>query len=130
MNYTEVRNDIATALQDLGLNATPYPPGTVETPHGYIASMRGVPTTDFNGGSTASIEVVVLISRSDEPSGWDLIDEYLEPGGALCVTDAINEIDSAGADNLTVQSFETLGGDTSVNDVPYIGLSFTVEVIG
>lgn len=127
MNFADVRAGIASVLTGLGLNGYEFPTGGFVVPAGVVGAMRGDPHADFDGGVQATVEVLVLLATSDNATAWADVDAYLEPGGPLSVTDALEAPGELGV-SCRVVGFETVPADEG--DVPYIGVRFTVEVLG
>jgi hypothetical protein len=93
MNLTTLREEIVSALSGIsGLEVTGFPPGGVNTPHAFINGMTVNYQFDSPDGASAEVELVLVISRMDDESGWLTLDEFLTPGGTRCIRDAVNAI--------------------------------------
>lgn len=112
-----------------GLEAYTRPPGSIVTPCAYVQRISAFPHSDTTG-ERATVEIALLLGRSDEESAWDAIDEYVTTGTSSSIVDVLEDTAPSGFDDLAVSAWETVGGNEGANDIPYIGVVFTVEVYG
>lgn len=129
MNYSDLRRWLRDTLATVdGLEAYDRPPGTIVTP--CVFPQRLV--VDPRGGydvERATVELALIVSRSDEESAWDLIDGYVTRGDPSCVVDALETTSPDGFDSLAVTGWEVVP-DAVVNDIGYFAVAFTCEVLG
>jgi hypothetical protein len=129
MNYTLLRQWIADTLNEIpGLQADPRPPGTIHPPHAFVQRIQTNPHQTFDG-EQCTVEVALLLGKSDEETAWDTIDLYVT-SGTSSIIDALEDAAESGFDSVEVTGWETVGGDIGVNDIPYIGVVFTLDVVG
>ena len=130
MNYRELRQWIAdTIAGECDVNADPRPPGSVNVPHAFIASITAQPHSDVDG-EQAAVDVVLLLGRSEEITAWEDIDDFVTTGTGRSVIDALEDNDPDGADDVQVAQWAVSSGDVAVNDIPYIAVVFTLDVLG
>jgi hypothetical protein len=130
MNYGNLRAWISdTLIAECNINADPHPPGSVNVPHAFVASVTAAPHGDFTG-EQAAIDVVLLLGRSEETSAWEDIDDFVTAGSGRCVVDALEDNDPDGADSVQVERWTVSSGDVAVNDIPYIAVVFSLDVLG
>lgn len=131
MNYSSLRTWIAQTLAGIGgLQSYDRPPGTIITPCAYPQRFLVDTRADTAFGETATVEIAVLLSRADDSSAWELVDSYMSRGGTSSIIDALETTQpSSGFDSLAVVSWE-IPSDMTANDIPYIGVVITCEVIG
>lgn len=135
MNLTTLREEIVSALAAIGdLEVTAYPPGGVNPPHAFINSLTVGYQLDSPDGTSAEVELVLVISRSDDESGWLALDEFLTPGDPRCIRDAINAIAPVPGE----LDYVVCSGATQVEgnflfasgELTYLAATFTVQAAG
>lgn len=130
MNYRLLREWIAdTVSAECDVNADPRPPGSVNVPHAFVASISVAPHAAFDR-EQASVDLVLLVGRSEEITAWEDIDDFVTAGSGRCVIDALEDNAPDGADSVQVERWAVSSGDVAVNDIPYIAVVFTVDVLG
>lgn len=131
MNLTTVRNGLVTRLKTItGLTATNGPPITLEPPHAYINNIVSVtPAQTFDGLAVIEFEVIVLVSRADEDTGWDVISGYCGTGTGS-IYNALN-VDDDFANTIQFTDggkFENVGEILPYDGANYLGFTARITV--
>lgn len=140
MQISLVRNALADAVRDPivpGLNALGYVPDTVPAPCFYAGEVDIDPNFVFGGAYLATVTCRLLVSRTDDQSGQQLLDEYLSRTGPKSVIAALLAARGAPAepalgglaDDLLIESIGAyrlyLVGETQ-----FYGAEIRVRVVG
>lgn len=131
MNVHTARVNLAETLKGIsGLRATAFVPPKVEPPMAVVSLGAGLYDDTLAGSMAATLNVLVLVSRSDDRSAQARLDDYISPTGTYSVKAAVDAdptLDGA------VGSATVVGwGDPAefeVGGVSYVGVEFTVEAI-
>lgn len=135
MNLTTVREEIITALAGVdGLEVTGYPPGSVNPPHVFINGLTVNYELDSPDGAMADLELVLVVSRTDDESGWLALDEFLAPGSGRCIRDALNDVGpvSGAFDYVHCAAATQIEGNFvfGSGEQVYLAATFNVQVAG
>lgn len=106
-----------------GLNVSPHQPGSPTTPGAFVGTARVNPRAALDGSADVSFDVVVLVSRGDNTTGQDRVDEFMSTDGPSSVVDALyDDIEYAVTDAVGPTEIQLAG-------VSYFGAVFTVDVL-
>jgi hypothetical protein len=129
--YGDIRTGLAANLASLSLRTYGYVPDQPSPPCAIIQPVRTEFDTTFGrAADTITFDVMVLVQRTDERSGQDLLDSYCDKNGTYSVKRALESDVTLGGRVQTMQVTEiTSYGAIDSNDTTYLQATFAVNVI-
>lgn len=132
MRLDLVMDEAAKALEEItGLRVTPYPPGTVTPPAGYISYPQSIDFDEtYRRGEDrfTDLPLVLLAGKTTDRSARDTVAGWASGDGPQSVKARMEAHTWTTCDDLTVTScefdVETLAG------VPYLAAMFKATVVG
>tara|TARA_R100001163_G_C5067744_1_gene207135 strand:- start:4676 stop:5083 length:408 start_codon:yes stop_codon:yes gene_type:complete len=132
-SLTDIRNGIGTALESVSsLMVYKYVPDSIEPPTAIVGVMETVDydLTESRGADRYTIPVFLYVSRVDAQDSQETLDSYLASSGASSVKTKIESDITLGGVAQSVRVVEADNyGVYSINNIDYLGVEFTVEVI-
>lgn len=119
----DIRRHLATALGTAGLKAYKRAPGEVTAPAAVIAPDGIEYSTDFDGGATYQLPVVILIAQGDWSKAQETLDGYVSHDGTA--VDAINETSDIEARVVSMSEYGIVKWGTT----DYFSALLNVEVL-
>ena len=132
MKPSELREGFATALRQIhGLTVSTTQTSNVQPPHAIVALPSGSYDGTFGRGSdTLSLQVVVYITRADDPIGLELLDDYVAGHGSRSIKTVLEEPTDTGLTDamVRVRSYD-VGTASSPDGSEFLAATFEVEAI-
>ena len=132
-SLTDIRNGIGTALESISsLMVYKYVPDSIEPPTAIVGIVDNVnyDLTEARGADRYAIPVFLYVSRVDAQDSQETLDSYLASSGASSVKTKIESDITLGGVAQSVRVVEADNyGVYSINNIDYLGVEFTVEVI-
>ncbi len=132
-SLTNIRNGIGTALENISsLIVYKYIPDSIEPPTAVVGVVDTVDydLTDARGADRYTIPVFLYVSRVDAQDSQETLDGYLASSGASSVKAKVESDVTLGG---VAQSTRVVEADNygvyTINNIDYLGVEFTVEVI-
>jgi hypothetical protein len=132
-SLTNIRNEIGNNLSSItGLNVYKYVPDMVEPPTAVVGVVERIEydSTMARGSDVYTIPVLVYISRVDAQLSQESLDSYLQSSGANSIKAQIESDTTLNSEAQSVRVTDATDyGVYNVNNIDYIGVQFSVEVI-
>lgn len=130
MLLSDLRMAVADQLVTIyGLTVSHFRTSNVQAPHAVITIPSGVyDATMGRGSDTLSVQVLVYVARSDDPTGLSILDEFVAGHGERSVKTAIEKSTGEGLSFVRVVSFE-VGTVSSPDGSEYIAATFDAEAV-
>jgi hypothetical protein len=132
-SLTNIRNEIGNNLSSItGLNIYKYVPDMVEPPTAVVGVVERIEydSTMARGSDVYTIPVLVYISRVDAQLSQESLDSYLQSSGANSIKAQIESDTTLNSEAQSVRVTDATDyGVYNVNNIDYIGVQFSVEVI-
>jgi hypothetical protein len=132
-SLTNIRNEIGNNLSSItGLNVYKYVPDMVEPPTAVVGVVERIEydSTMARGSDVYTIPVLVYISRIDAQLSQESLDSYLQSSGANSIKAQIESDTTLNSEAQSVRVTDATDyGVYNVNNIDYIGVQFSVEVI-
>jgi len=132
-SLTNIRNEIGNNLSSItGLNIYKYVPDMVEPPTAVVGVVERIEydSTMARGSDVYTIPVLVYISRVDAQLSQESLDSYLQSSGANSIKAQIESDTTLNNEAQSVRVTDATDyGVYNVNNIDYIGVQFSVEVI-
>ena len=132
-SLTNIRNEIKNNLANItSLSVYGYVPDSIEPPTAVVGVMEAI---DYDasmqrGADKYDIPVYLYVSRVDAQDSQETLDNYLASSGASSVK---AQVESDTTLNSQAQSVRVISagqyGVYNINNINYLGVEFTVEVI-
>lgn len=132
MNVDSIRDGIVTRLATItGLRTFPRVPPSIAPPCAFVASPTIVFDIDMSGGCRVEFPVMLMVSRADDRSGQETLDDYIATSGTKSVRAAMDgDLDlSSSVDTMRVVGVQDYGATFSIGGNDYIGCQFNVECL-
>jgi hypothetical protein len=132
MNPKTIRTALATRLETIsGLRVAPSPRDQVNPPMAVISGPDPLTYGEtWDAGHRLSFTVRVLVSRGSEDAAQDKLDAFMSDDDASSLYAAVEADKSLGG---AVASAQVVSADNSgqieVNNVSYLAVDFTVDVM-
>lgn len=132
-SLTNIRNGIGTALESISsLMVYKYVPDSIEPPTAIVGIVDNVnyDLTEARGADRYEIPVFLYVSRVDAQDSQETLDSYLASSGSSSIKTQIESDITLGGVAQSVRVVEADNyGVYSINNIDYLGVEFTVEVI-
>ena len=132
-SLTSIRNGIATNIGNISsLSVYGYVPDSIEPPTAIVGVVESIDydSTMARGSDTYNIPILLYVSRVDAQDSQETLDSYLASSGASSVKTKIESDITLGGVAQSVRVVEADNyGVYSINNIDYLGVEFTVEVI-
>jgi len=132
-SLTSIRNGIGTNLANISsLIVFNFVPDSIEPPTAIVGVIESVnyDLTESRGADRYEIPVFLYVSRVDAQDSQETLDSYLASSGASSIKAQIESDITLGG---VAQSVRVVEADSygvySINNIDYLGVEFTVEVI-
>jgi len=132
-SLTNIRNEIGENLGNItSLNVHKFVPDTIEPPTAVVGVVDRIEyDNSFSRGSdTYTIPVILYITRVDAQLSQESLDSYLQSSGANSVKAQIESDVTLNGEASSVRVTDATDyGVYNVNNIDYLGVQFSVEVI-
>lgn len=132
MKPSQLREGFATALRQIhGLTVSTTQTSNVQPPHAIITLPSGqYDSTMGRGSDQLSLQVVVYITRADDPVGLELLDDYVAGHGSRSIKAVLEEPTDTGLTDamVRVRSYE-VGTASSPDGSEFLAATFEVEAV-
>lgn len=132
-SLTNIRNEIGNNLSNItSLSVYKYVPDMIEPPTAVVGVVERIEydSTMSRGADTYTIPVLLYISRVDAQLSQETLDSYLQSSGANSVKAQIESDTSLNNEAQSVRVTDATDyGVYNVNNIDYLGVQFSVEVI-
>tara|TARA_B100000287_G_scaffold166760_1_gene157298 strand:- start:1185 stop:1592 length:408 start_codon:yes stop_codon:yes gene_type:complete len=132
-SLTSIRNGIGTNLESISsLLVYKYVPDSIEPPTAVVGVIESVDydLTEARGADLYTIPVFLYVSRVDAQDSQETLDGYLQSSGASSIKAQIESDITLGGVAQSVRVVEADNyGVYTLNNIDYLGVEFTVEVI-
>ena len=132
-SLTNIRNEIGNNLSSItSLSIHKFVPDTIEPPTAVVGVVERIEydNTMSRGADTYTIPVLVYISRVDAQLSQETLDSYLQSSGANSIKAQIESDTTLNNEAQSVRVTDATDyGVYNVNNIDYIGVQFSVEVI-
>lgn len=132
-SLTNIRNEIGNNLANItSLTVYKYIPDSVEPPTAVVGVVERIEYDNSfaRGSDTYTIPVILYISRVDAQLSQETLDSYLQSSGANSVKAQIESDLSLNGEASSVRVTDATDyGVYNVNNIDYLGVQFSVEVI-
>ena len=132
-SLTSIRNGIGTNLGNISsLSVYNYVPDSIEPPTAVVGVVQSVDydSTLSRGADTYTIPILLYVSRVDAQDSQETLDGYLASSGASSIKAQVESDETLDG---SAQSCRVVEADNygvyNVNNIDYLGVEFTVEVI-
>ena len=130
---TGIRQGIGTALESItSLTVKDYVPDSIEPPTAVVGVVENIvyDSTMARGSDTYTIPIFLYVSRVDAQDSQETLDGFLASSGSSSVKTQIESDITLGGVAQSVRVVEADNyGVYSINNIDYLGVEFTVEVI-
>lgn len=130
MLLSSLRDAIGDRLETIsGLTVSTYRPSAVAAPHAVVSIASGAyDATMGRGSDTITVQIIVLVTRADDPEGLRLLDDFVAGHGTRSVKTAVEAATGTGLSFVRVTGYEV--GTTSVPDgAEYLAATFECEAV-
>jgi hypothetical protein len=102
---SQLREGFATALRQIhGLTVSTTQNSNIQPPHAVISLPSGRYDSTFGRGSdTLTLQVLVYITRADDPVGLELLDDYVAGHGSRSIKTVLEEPTDTGLTDAMVR---------------------------
>jgi hypothetical protein len=132
-SLTNIRNEIGNNLSNItSLSVYKYVPDMIEPPTAVVGVVERIEydSTMSRGADTYTIPVLLYIARVDAQLSQETLDSYLQSSGANSVKAQIESDTSLNNEAQSVRVTDATDyGVYNVNNIDYLGVQFSVEVI-
>jgi hypothetical protein len=132
-SLTNIRNEIGNNLSNItSLSVYKYVPDIIEPPTAVVGVVERIEydSTMSRGADTYTIPVLLYIARVDAQLSQETLDSYLQSSGANSVKAQIESDTSLNNEAQSVRVTDATDyGVYNVNNIDYLGVQFSVEVI-
>ena len=132
-SLTNIRNEIGNNLSSItSLSIHKFVPDTIEPPTAVVGVVERIEydNTMSRGADTYTIPVLVYISRVDAQLSQETLDSYLQSTGANSIKAQIESDTTLNNEAQSVRVTDATDyGVYNVNNIDYIGVQFSVEVV-
>lgn len=132
-SLTNIRNEIGNNLSNItSLSVYKYVPDMIEPPTAVVGVVERIEydSTMSRGADTYTIPVLLYIARVDAQLSQETLDSYLQSSGANSVKAQIESDTSLNSEAQSVRVTDATDyGVYNVNNIDYLGVQFSVEVI-
>ena len=132
-SLTSIRNGIGTNLGNISsVSVYNYVPDSIEPPTAVVGVVQSVDydSTLSRGADTYTIPILLYVSRVDAQDSQETLDGYLASSGASSIKAQVESDETLDG---SAQSCRVVEADNygvyNVNNIDYLGVEFTVEVI-
>ena len=131
MNLASVRAGITSALQNVNnLRIYEWIPSQVQPPAAVVSLGTGQYDADLDDGMLVTYGVLVMITRADDQTGQERLDDFLGQGD----NSIYNAIDTnptldGSCDSCRVTSWNN-PGTFNIGGIEYLGVEVNLEVLG
>lgn len=132
-SLTNIRNEIKNNLANItSLSVYGYVPDSIEPPTAVVGVMEEInyDASMQRGADRYEIPIYLYVSRVDAQDSQETLDSYLASSGASSVK---AQVESDTTLNSQAQSVRVISagqyGVYNINNINYLGVEFTVEVI-
>jgi predicted nucleic acid-binding Zn-ribbon protein len=132
-SLTNIRNEIKNNLANItSLSVYGYVPDSIEPPTAVVGVMEEInyDASMQRGADRYEIPIYLYVSRVDAQDSQETLDNYLASSGASSVK---AQVESDTTLNSQAQSVRVISagqyGVYNINNINYLGVEFTVEVI-
>ncbi len=130
---TAIRSGLKTNLANItSLVVYDYVPDSIEPPTAIVGVVDSIDydSTMARGADTYTIPIFLYVSRVDAEDSQDTLDGYLASSGSSSVKAQVESDLTLGGSAQSVRVIEADNyGVYNVNNIDYLGVEFTVEVI-
>lgn len=132
MKPSQVREGYATALRQIhGLTVSTTQNSNIQPPHALISLPSGQYDSTFGRGSDQlTLQVIVYISRADDPVGLELLDDYVAGHGSRSVKTVLEDPTETGLTDamVRVNGYE-VGTASSPDGSEFLAATFDVGAV-
>lgn len=132
-SLTNIRNEIGNNLSNItSLSVFKFVPDMIEPPTAVVGVVERIEydTSFARGADTYTIPVILYISRVDTQLSQETLDSYLQSSGANSVKAQVeSDVTLNGQASSVRVTDATDYGVYNVNNVDYLGVQFSLEVI-
>ena len=132
-SLSSIRTGIATNLGNItSLSVYGFVPDSIEPPTAVIGVVDNIEydSTMARGADTYTIPVFLYVSRVDAQDAQETLDGYLASAGASSVKAQVESDITLGGEAQSVRVVEADNyGVYTINNIDYLGVEFTIEVI-
>ena len=132
-SLTSIRSGLGTRLETISsLLVYDYVPDSIEPPCAIVGTLSSLEydNTFSRGSDTYTIQIQLYVSRVDAQDSQETLDGYLASSGASSVKAKVESDVTLGG---VAQSTRVVEADNygvyTINNIDYLGVEFTVEVI-
>ena len=130
---TAIRSGLKTNLANItSLVVYDYVPDSIEPPTAIVGVVDSIDydSTMARGADTYTIPIFLYVSRVDAEDSQDTLDGYLASSGSSSVKAQVESDLTLGGSAQSLRVIEAENyGVYNVNNIDYLGVEFTVEVI-
>jgi len=130
---TAIRSGLKTNIANItSLVVYDYVPDSIEPPTAIVGVVDSIDydSTMARGADTYTIPIFLYVSRVDAEDSQDTLDSYLASSGSSSVKAQVESDLTLGGSAQSVRVIEADNyGVYNVNNIDYLGVEFTVEVI-
>ena len=132
-SLTNIRNEIGNNLSNItSLSVYKYVPDMVEPPTAVVGVVERIEYDNSfaRGSDTYTIPVILYISRVDTQLSQETLDSYLQSSGSNSVKAQVESDVTLNGQASSVRVTDASDyGVYNVNNVDYLGVQFSIEVI-
>mgnify|MGYP006908217833 CR=1 FL=1 len=132
-SLTSIRNGLSTNLQNITtLNVFGFVPDSIEPPTAVVGVVENVEydSTLQRGADNYTIPIFLYVSRVDAQDSQETLDGFLASTGTNSIKVQVESDQTLGG---SAQSCRVVEADNygvyNVNNIDYLGVEFTVEVV-